>query len=483
MTSPSYDGELRKIPVSGGVAVRLANAPLARGAVWTPGDTIIFTAVPGSGLWGVDINGGDPWPVTMLDASRGERTHRLPDLLSDDGSVLFTARTGSHASFDAATIDRVSLEDGTRSQVFAGGSQARLLGTGHLVFVRGGQLHAVAIDPVRMVSRGQALAVVDSVMTDPSTGAAHYAVSETGVLAYVRGGAWTPSRELRLVGENAGSRPMAITGRPFRSPRFSPDGNRVAVVIEAASDDIWIYEFDGTSDRLTFEAGSNVSPVWSPDGSQVAFASNRGGRYNLFMIAANGPRQVRPLTTSEEIQFPTSWHPDGSVIAFTQNSLTGSDIWTIRVEGGSPEPFLDDPHNEYGGVFSPDGNWLAYVSDENGIDDVFVRRYPSGEERRQISSGGGVHPLWASDSSQLFYLRERDIMAVSVRTTPDFRFATPQQYLRIPAEGATIAGIPNFDLDRRQNMFVIVEEGATRPPTRIHVVFNFFEVLRQRMGN
>jgi Tol biopolymer transport system component len=478
-------GKLKKVALSGGAPVTLAEAALPRGAAWVPDNTILFTAAPGTGLWRVSASGGMPEVVSNLDLEIGERTHRFPDILPGNREALATIRTGSQSSFDLATIAVLSLETTVKRVLIRGGSQARFVLARYLVFARGGTLHAVAFDPSGLQLVGEPVAVVDSVMTDPSTGAAHYSVSDNGTMIYVAGGDWVARREMRLVSLDGAVRPLSEDRRPFRTPRFSPDGRRLAVVIEAANDDIWIYDLSGgTTRRFTFESGSNIAPVWSPDGESIAFSSNRAGRYNLFLKRADGSGSVQRLTTSEHIQFASSWHPDQSHLVFTQNKReTGSDIWILSAEeGGELEAFLETPFNEYGAVFSPDGSWLAYVSDESGRPEVYVQRYPGGGGKRQISTDGGVHPLWAPDGRQLYYRHGRDIMSVAVATDPRFRSGRPLRMLEAPFNEVTVSALPNYDVARTGRAFVVLDTQESRPPRKINVILNWFEELDQHVG-
>ena len=332
---------------------------------------------------------------------------------------------------------------------------------------------------------GQPFTVLDSVTTDPSTGAAHYSVSTTGTLAYIRGGAWVPERQLLWVGFEGEVRSLSDDLRPFRSPRLSPDGGEVALVTEAASDDIWVSSLaDGTSARLTFESGSNVAPVWSPTGSHIAFSSNRGGRYNLYMKLADGTGSVARLTSSEHIQFADSWHPDGSVLAFTQNHPeTANDVWLLTLDGAAPQLVLGTAFNEYGADFSPDGNWLAYVSDESGRDEIYVQPFPGAGGKWQVSAEGGHQPNWAPDGRKLFYRNGGQLVAVELATEPDFTVGRARNLLDLPVDEGTLASVRNYDVAADGRGIVVVRAEEERSPRRIHVILNFFEELKQRVGS
>jgi serine/threonine-protein kinase len=474
-------GKLKKIPIEGGVATELADAALARGASWGANDTIFFTSAPGTGLWAVDANGGPARLLTELDASRGERTHRFPQALSDASSVLFTAREGSHPTFDDARIERFSIDDQTRSVILEGGSHGWLLSTGHLLFARAGALHALVLE----AGPSAPVAVIEDVMTDPSTGSADYAISRDGTLVYVSGGPWVAQRQLVSVGPAGSSNLLPTVTGPFRSPRFAPGGNAVAVVTEAANDDIWIYDLeDSSSRRLTFAGGSHIAPLWSPDGSQIVFSSNREGRYNLYVKRAGGSGEAERLTEADLIQLPSSWHPDGSSIAFTQTTPgTGSDVLTVTLDGGVVTPLLENAYNEFGAVFHPTLPWIAYVSDETGTEQVYVDRYPAGGSRQQVSLDGGVDPLWGRASSRLYYRRGEEIMSVLVELEPEFHVSAARLETELPRQGIIVTSVRSYDVASDGQGFLTVAEQEARPPTRIHVVMNFFEELKRLVPN
>jgi serine/threonine protein kinase/Tol biopolymer transport system component len=483
------DGKLKKVARGGGAPVSLADAVLARGAYWGRNETILFTAAPGTGLWRVSANGGTPEIVTNLDADLGERTHRFPHITPDGRFAFFTIRTGHESTFDAATIALLVLESGTHRVILVGGSQPKLSPSGHLVFARGGSLYATRVDLEKLEITGQPAPVIENVMTDPSTGAAHFSLSGNGTLVYVAGGPWSARRQMRLLAPGGPGEVLSSDSRPFRSPRFSPDGGQLAVVTEAANDDIWIYDLRaGTSRRLTFESGSNIAPLWTRDGTRIVFSSNRAGRYNLYWKPADGSGAVDRLTTSDRIQFASSWHPDGHHLAFTQNDPeTAGDIWVVAV-GSNEDPtvFVQTPFNEYGAAFSIDGEWLAYVSDESGRDEVYVQRYPGGEGKQQVSQNGGTHPAWAPDGRRLFYRMGPDLMSANFTSTPNFAAGNPSRLVSLPFNDATVASVSNYDVSPDGSGFVVLRTEDQRPPTQIHVIVNWIHSLDQRlepMGN
>jgi len=471
------EGKLRKVAIGGGTAIDLADAALPRGADWSTDGAIAFTAAPGSGLWLVPDTGGRPEVLTHLDSVRGERTHRFPVL--DREAILATVRTGGQPSFDQAEIVAFRGDGSSRRELVSGGSQPRLLGD-VLLFVRGNTLYGVRLSQDHTSRAGEPVALVDSVLTVPSTGAAQYDVSENGTLAYVVGAEWRPRRIVAWLRGGRETR-LASDVRPFSAPRISPDGRWIAVMVEDANDDLWIYDAGtGTGRRLTFEAGSHIAPVWSPEGSMLAYSSNVAGHYNVYVRAADGSGVARRIAPSDDIQFASGWTRDGQSLAFTASSIaSGFDVWIADAGGGRPSAFLSSPFNEYGAVFSPDGRWVAYVSDETGREEVYLRSYPDGGNQVQVSSGGGTNPLWGPGAGRLHYRRGGDLLAVTVA---DGRIVPSSEQLvaaGIVGPG-TVTPVPGFDLHPRGGVLLVQEDRAALP-TRLRLITGWLKELQEKV--
>jgi Tol biopolymer transport system component len=325
--------------------------------------------------------------------------------------------------------------------------------------------------------------VVERLMTNPTTGAAQFSVSDNGTLVYLQGEEWVPQRGLILTSGDGGSyQSLTARPRPFQSPRVSPDGGQIAVMLEAANDDIWIFDLqdDSAGTRLTFEAGSNVAPVWSPDGEEVAFSSNRSGPFNLYRKRVDGSRPAERLTTSERIQFATSWSPDGRYLAFIQvERETGPDVWVLDTESGDQTVVMNDVYAETGPGFSRDGRWLVYTSDETGTPEVYVRTFPGEGGKWQVSQDGGFDPVWSRDGRWLYYRSGDRLIQVEVIQSPSGvpEISPPETALDLGYELNPVNGIPNYDVtaDRR---FVLARSQPDLP-REIHVVTNWFEDLKR----
>jgi serine/threonine-protein kinase len=493
---------LKKVSVSGGAPQTLANVPpVTRGASWGPDDTIIFTADPNAGLSRI-LAVGETLPpdafsdapsqpilgfqfLTTPDPTKGEYSHRWPQFLPGGKAVLFTIDTG--ASFDEARIAVLSLETGKVNVVLDGGTNARYSPTGHIVFARAGALLAVAFDLERLERTGDPVTVLEGIMMEPG-GVAHFAFSDDGSLAYVPGGMLVPDRKLVWVNRQGEVDPLPAEGREYIHPSLSPNGQQVAVTIREGSNyDIWISEVArGTVTRLTSQPGEDLAPIWTHDGKQVTFLSDMGGEFHTLWwkpTDGSGPQEL--LLDRGQARIPTSWSPDGQTLAFTELFRPGTQtgIWMLPREGEEePWAFLDTEFEESGAMFSPDGLWLAYESNETGRDEVYVQPFsvtgPSGKQ--QVSVDGGTEPVWARDSQDLFYRNGNKMMAVAIETEPELSVGTP----RLLFEGRFLGAGPvhlrrNYDVSLDGQRFLMIQREQDLVPTEIIVVQNWFEELKR----
>jgi serine/threonine-protein kinase len=354
-----------------GAPVVVAKVQNPRGGTWVTDGAIVLPLATDGGLYVVPANGGDPRPLTQLDESRNERSHRWPSALPDGRTVLFTSDTyESTEYYDDARIEAVRLDDGKRSVVLEGSSMARYVPTGHLLFARGGSLYAVAFDPATLATRGEPVAVLQGVATAVSSGAAHFAVAADGTLVYLPGDTETEALSLAWASAEGAVTPIQGKQDLLQQVALSPDGSLAAVTASLGpSADVWIVDLErSTWSRLTF-VGNNWDPLWSPDGRRIAFASVRDGEhYRPYWKAADGSGEDELLWDSPAPAFPASFSPDGKLLAVeVRSSDSASDIWIVPLDGsGEPHEFLRTPRIEWHASFSPDGRWLAYSANDTG---------------------------------------------------------------------------------------------------------------------
>ena len=277
---------------------------------------------------------------------------------------------------------------------------------------------------------------------------------------------------------------MAFPVRTYQFPRLSPDGRRVSVSIAEQETQIWLYDLSReTMSRFTFEGNTNGNPTWTPDGKRIAFESNRKGAVNLFWQLADGSGGLERLTTSENFHAPSSWSADAQLLAFIEaNPTTGYDIWVLRMSDRKALPFLQTPFLESAPRFSPDGRWLAYISDESGHREIYVQPYPGPGGKWQISTEGGTEPVWNPNGRELFYRSGDKMMAVEITEQPSFSVGKPKALFEGPYQ-PTPATFPNYDVSPDGLRFLMLKpvEQAQAAPTQINVVLNWFEELKQKV--
>jgi serine/threonine-protein kinase len=476
--------QLKTVSLSGGAPVLLGKIPpVTKGAAWGPNDTILITPSSNAGLATFSAHSGASETLTTPDLESGERSHRWPQFLPDGRNVLFTLDRGG--SFDDAAIAVLSLETRKYEVVLEGGSCARYIPSGHLVLARNGALYAVPFDLGRLSVTGDPVQVLTGVATDPSTGAAHFAISSTATLAYLPGVPRSPDRRLVWVDRQGEDRPATTHQRSFFHPSLSPTGKHVAVTVNDGSNlDIWVLDTDRDAlTRLTFDPGEDFAPIWTPDGKMVTHASEfEGSGPRLAQTPANGSGSSSNLSSNQPepgspgANEPGSWSPDGNTLVFTQNFT----IWTLDLSGDNKaRPFVKNPFLEAGTRLSPDGRWLAYHSDESGRDEVYVRSFPEPDQKLQISTKGGTWPVWARDGRELFYRSGDKMMTVTVTTQPAFSASAPSVLFQGDYEYKW-GEVPNYDVSTDGLRFLMIQtvEPATSPGP-IGVITNFFDQVRR----
>ncbi len=481
--------EMRKVALSGGAPVTICEAGTGhRGASWGADGTIVFTPTTGGpagdgGLRAVSNTRGIVQVLTRPDADRREKTHRWPHVLPSGKAVLFTSGTADISSFDDAAIEVLTFESGERKVLMKGGAYARYISTGHLVYARAGALIAAPFNIGRLEITGPPVAVLDGVATRPERGDAAFDVSDNGTLVYAAGGPHVRAAA-QLVWVDRGGRIDPITPEPraFSVPRVSPDGRRIAVVVDAANQRVWVYDI-GRGTLMQLPASWDMrDPAWTPDGSRItAVVEGRGLSWQP--ADGSGPPQMFGDSVGGN---PLSWSPDGKMLTLARRGEgMRYDTWLFRPSDGEPKlkPLLHGKANEHSAVFSPDGRWLAYVSDESGRDEIYVQPIDSPAKRWQISTAGGLEPVWARDGRELFYRHETKMMAVQVRLGPAFTASVPTVLFAgdfvMGGEGSP--GRTAFDVMPDGRRFVMIKRVPSPSVTELHLVQDWFEELKRKV--
>ena len=467
------EGKLKKVSVTGGVPVVICDAPIGFGGSWGRDDVIVFAPASGSSLSRVSAAGGPPTRVTTLDEQKGEFSHRWPELLPNGDSLLFTV--GTKGSWDDALIVAQSLSSGRRQVLLQGGTNPRYLATGHLLYAHGGTIFAVSFDPSTLTVSGTPVRVLENVLQS-FDGAAQLSVAQSGSVVYVPGRFVSSDRQLMTVDRTGNAIPLAAPARAYSAPRVSPDGQKLLVTITGTTEALWMYDISrGALNQLTFEASSSF-PVWTPDGQRIAFSSNRAGVLNLFWSRLDGASTPERLAPSDTIQLPGSWSPDGRTLAFVErHSVTGRDIWMLPLTGDhKPSPFLNAAFDESAPRFSPDGRLLAYVSNETGRNEVYVRFLADPSRVQRVSAAGGTEPAWGFSARELFYRLGDQMM--SVKLGPRDEPLGSQVLFRGNFEPGTL-DLTNYDVMPDAQRFVMVSATGRDPRRELHVKLHWLDTL------
>jgi Protein kinase domain/WD40-like Beta Propeller Repeat len=487
------NGKLKKIAVTGGSVVTLADAPDQRGGTWSGDDTIVFspTKLAGTRLLRMSASGGKAEPLTSL--AEGEITQVWPQILPGNKGVLYTSSSIPSAYNDANLMVQ-PLPGGTRKIVQRGGYHGRYLPSGHLVYIHDGTLFAAPFDLDRLEVTGQPVVALESVRSNSITGGAQFSVSDGGTLVYLPGQSKGGGIPLQWMDHAGKTTPLRTTLANWFNPRFAPDGGRLAMEIREGPSDVWVYELArDTLTRLTADPAEDATPVWTPDGNGIVFASARADKstLNLYVQRADGIGEAQRLTESTNVQQPGSWHPSGKFLAFEETTpQTKIDIMILPVEGdsasgwkpGKPRVFLNGPHVEAEPMFSPDGQWLAYSAGESGHPEVYVRPFPGPGGPWQISPGGGLNPTWSRTKRELFYgFFDGRIMAVDYSVAGEaFHAGMPRPW----SEGRYQPRGPDrmFDLHPDGERFALAPDAqmpAAAKQDKVVFIFNFFDELRR----
>ena len=478
------NGKLRKISVEGGSAIALCDFTNSRGGTWGE-DGNIIAARGGGGLLRIPSVGGSPVLV-----SAAEGSPRWPQVLPGGKAVLFTSLTDQS---DQANIEVMSLATRDQKTLVRGGTFGRYVASGHLVYVNSGTLFAVPFDLDTLVVRGAPVPVLDQVAYSQVYGAAQIDVSWNGALVYRNGGVGNGRRvTVQWLDGSGKSEPLLTKPGDYSRPHFSPDGQRLALEVrEGSSFDTWVYDWRrDTLTRLTFGAGGlALNPVWSPDGRFIIF----GGNEALFWTRSDGAGMHQPLVQTKNISAPFSFTPDGKRLAWNQAGDGGYDLWTATISydsgglrAGTPEPFLKTSFDERTPVFSPDGRWVAYTSNESGIYQVYVRAFPDRGGKWQISNEGGAYPVWARNAPEFFF-RSPDnhiMMATYTSTADSFVADKPKVWSEKHIADFGTIGTNTYDVapDGKRIAALMPIEGPAAQQAISHVIFllNFSDELRRR---
>ena len=478
------EGKLKKIEVAGGPALTLCDAASGRGGSWNKDDVIVFGVFNG-GTYRVPAAGGSATALTAPEKAVGEVDHRYPWFLPDGRHFLYTATNDGHAQLqDKGAIYAGEVDSRNRKLVLTANSNTVYSPPGYLLFVRQRTLMAQPFDAGKVQTTGDAIPIVEQVDSVGGRDAQNqFSISQNGILAYTSG---SVGGDFQLTWFDRSGKADGTLGpaNVISWGAISPDGKTVAAErVTQGVADIWLHDLArGTASRLTFGPRANQFPVWSPDGSHIAFNSARDGVAHPFQKSASGTG--REETLSKPVGEPPTntrvedWSRDGRYLILSSfgDPRTKNDVWVMPAFGDrKPFPYLRTEFVERYARLSPDGHWLAYTSDESTRDEIYVQSFPAPGGKWQISTNGGDRPVWSRDGRELYFVsRDGKMMAAEVKSGSKFESGVPKPLFDVRLQSG---GNGSYDVGKDGRFLIPVrEETASVPMT---VVVNWIAGLRK----
>jgi len=480
------NSKLKKVDLAGGAPQTLCDAPTNAGATWGPTGVIVFTHGPGDGIYRVATSGGSPVRITQVNASLGELEHSWPQFLPDGHHFIYFARSSQPEN---SAIYVASLDDSNSRRLLQVHSSAAYALPGYILYIRDTTLMAQPFDAEKREFTGEAVPVAEDVARNPVNGRAFFSVSDNGILSIRTGGI---ARNQLMWFDRTGKQLGVFTSPGnYAAPSLSPNEKTVAVsrvdFQTLTGSDIWFVDLQrGAQVRFTTDPANDSYPVWSPNGDRIAFVSTRGGLTSIYQKPTNTEGPEEPLVASLESKVSPHWSPDGRFILYSQvNTTTNVDLLLLDVTGDrKSRPFLQTNFIEAQGRFSPDGHWVAYISNETGRFEVYVQSFPTAGAKVAVSTGGGSQPQWRGDGRELYYYTpDRKLMAVEVTGEGStFKIGTAQPLFELRISGAGIdrgfPGIGYYTVTRDGKRFLVAGSPDNQEPQQITVLVNWTSDLK-----
>jgi serine/threonine-protein kinase len=470
------NGRIKKVAVTGGPPAVICDAADMLGASWGEDGSIVFA--PGlAGLQRVSAEGGTPVTLTTLDAGRREVQHTFPQIVGRGGRILFTAV--ARAADAPFSVDLYDAATGARRTLVPDARYGRLLPTGHLAYVRDRTVFVVKVDATTLQPAGDAVPILRNVETGES-GEALLSVAATGTLAYFEH-APAANNTLVLVDRAGVTTDLGLPPRPYRVPRLSPDGRRLAInVLEDARTEIWLSAMPPvTFERLTFGRHNRFAfneICFHPDGLRILYAEDADEGSRLVSQTLEGSRATETVLSSSRRIAPARVTRSETVLVNEFGAATGADILLLK-RGGMWEPLVADPHNQWGPALSPDEQFIAYASEETGTYQVFLTSLADRSLKRQLTTDGGGQVRWSRDGREIFYRNGTRMMAIPIAVTPRLSTGPP----RVLFEGAFApggAGLPTYDVTP-DGRFLMMKAETARAPRQLRLITNWLEEVKR----
>jgi serine/threonine protein kinase/Tol biopolymer transport system component len=478
------DGKLRVVEATGGPVRAIANAPNARGGTWGSRGTIVFSPDFRSGLFRVSPSGGPAAQITHLESGK-HTTHRWPSFLPDGEHVLYLAANHQDPRGEDSGIYVARVVGGAPRRLLSSYGSAQYA-SGWLLTVRDTSLLAFPFDLRGLIAGPEPVRVRDDVNFDLGVWRGGFTASDNGVLAYQTAQAGVGGQ---LTWMDLSGHRLSTVGEKSEaySPQLSPDGQRALVVLGDPNNDIWVYELDrGVRTRLTTAAQVQVSPLWSPDGSEILYSSQRMSgesiEFVLTALTSDGAGARRVVYRSKERIEPTDWSRDGRYLLVDRGNIGAQDVWVIPLsEPDKAAPLVQSQFQERGGQFSPDGRWIAYQSLQTSRNEIYVTPFPGGGARWQVSAAGGTQPRWSADGRELYFVSPMDDLMVATLDGSATRLEVKEvkSLFRVNLYRGPRVGLHSYDVSPDGKRFLINDAGEVGVP-RVALVTNWTAELAKR---
>jgi serine/threonine-protein kinase len=476
-------GHVKKVSVSGGEPdiVYTMDDPMQKTAqFWTKENSIIFVHEKHNDLFQIDAIGGTPVKINESDTVSFNLTY--PQLLPDGQSILVDFKDKPQSE---ASLALFNITTGNYTNMIDHYGHAQYVQSGHIINGMNGELLAIpfSLDKTRIT--GPAVSVVSNVLTK-NNGSSFYAISDNGTLIYPQGGRQNSEQYYLVKIDLSGkSEIIQLPVTEIHSPKISPDGLFCAFHSRQETQNIWIFDLEQkTSRRLTDDQSDNIIPLWTLDGKQIVYSSKKSnGPWNLIRMSVDGSEPPDTLLESDNWIGAQSFTPDGLYLIYQQYNKTNEDILVLPLQKSQKSyAYLQSPAGETASTLSPNGKWIAYCSNESGQPQVYVRKYPGPGGFRQVSSEGGIAPVWAPNGNTLYYrsLDSNTLYAIPFQTKPILNIGQPTALL----EGSDWIGqrySQNYDISPDGKYFLMIR-GEKQDFWNFIVVYNWFEELREKMA-
>jgi eukaryotic-like serine/threonine-protein kinase len=471
-------GKLKKVDITGGAPITVADAPSGADGSWGKAGFILYDGGPGDPIYKVSAAGGTPEAAVPADTTDGPGIG-WPEFLPDGKRFLYLSLVSP------STLMLGSLDSDERTPIAPCETRVLYSPPGYLLFSRGGTLMAQEFDASKAKLSGDPFPIAERVEGTP-VGDADFSVSQTGMLTHLLG---QPLPDGLFTWMDRSGRKLGTVGSPgsMAAVALSPDEKRIATRLfdrESRSRDIWTLEIArGLATRFTFDPGNENFPIWSPDGSRIVYISSNPKQPGFYARSASGAGSSELLFAAGTNAVPSDWSTDGRLIVYetTASAENRTDVWILPLDGDrKPYPFLQDRFDESEGRFSPDGHYLAYVSDESGRPEVYVQTFPDARGKWQVSTIGGTDPAWRADGKELFYLSpDQKMMAVPILTAGELEVGNPvvlfETRVVIPE-----SSFRHYAVTRDGQRFLILAPVGEEAPASTAVVVNWSAAIEKR---